>query len=351
MQGPPIIPRDDTLEVDKSPAYEQALNSIGDPLFVLDTDLKFISFNRAFKEWLHILDSEVSLQGKHLVDVLPFFCSTDTEEYERVFETGEMTVDSRCLNVDNRQVFVEIRKIPVFKEEKVIRVVTVIRDVTEQRLLERTLTECSEQFRSYQMRSEQRFSTIFDESPVSICVFDKDGILTDANQACARMFGLACSDSLLGFSIFEAPDVSDWVMGKIRNGEQVDFEWMVDLDSVSASRKYETSKTGTIHIGTIVSPLLDNGHVNGWIVQMQDITRWRYAQFEIQRATDLAMEYMDMMSHDIANHLQSMVLCSGLLGDAAKAAGKERVLAMLDEAISECIKTIVQAREISSDDL
>lgn len=350
MQGPPINPRDDALELDQSPVYAQALNNLGDPLFVLDTDLKFISVNRAFKEWLHILGSDISLQGKHLVDVLPFFCSTDTEEYERVFETGEMTVVSRCLSVDNKQVFVEIRMVPVFKEGKAFRVVTIIRDVTEQRLLERTLNECSEQFRSYQMRSEQRFSTIFDESPVSICVFDKNGILTDANQACAKLFGLACSDSLLGFNIFETPDVSDWVMDRIRNGEQVDFEWMVDLDRVNASGKYETSKTDTIHIGTIVSPLLDNGQVNGWIVQMQDITRWRYAELEIDRATDLAMQYMDMMSHDIANHLQSMVLCSELLSDAAKAAGKERVLAMLDESISECIKTILQAREISSDE-
>ncbi len=350
MQGPLINPRDDALDADQSPEYAQALNNLGDPLFVLDTDLRFISVNRVFKEWLHIPSPDVSLQGKHLADVLPSFCSTDTEEYERVFETGEMIIVSRCLSIDNRQVFVEIRRIPVFKDGKVIRVVTIIRDVTEQRLLELTLNECSEQFHSYQMSSEQRFSTIFDESPVSICVFDKDGILTDANQACAKLFGLACSDSLLGFDIFKAPDVSDWVIDKIRNGEQVDFEWMVDLDSINASGKYETSKTGTIHIGTIVSPLLDNGYVTGWIVQMQDITRWRYAEDEIQRATDLAMEYMDLMSHDIANHLQSMVLCSGLLSDAAKSAGKERVLAMLDESISECIKTIFQAREMSRDE-
>jgi PAS domain S-box-containing protein len=348
MQHPADSPLHDTQDTVHFHGCVQALDSLGDPLLVLDPELRIISANRAFKEMLLGFGTSDPVIGRLLVEVFPCDPSTVIDEYKQVFATGQVLVTSRELSIGDREIYTETRKIPILKDGKVIRVVTVIHDATEHRLLEQTLTEYSEQFHMYRVTSEQRFHAIFDASPVSICMFDTDGILTDANSACARMFGMASVHDVLGFDISGAQDVPESVMEMVRNGEQVDFEWVLDMDRVNSGGMYETSKTGIMHIGVIVSPLVNSEDLNGWIVQMQDITGWRRSEMDLRHATAQAMEYMDMMSHDIANQLQSMVMCSGLLSEAAHSAGKEGVLAMLDESISECIKTIMQAHNIST---
>ncbi len=348
MQHPADSPPHDKQDTAHLHGCVQALDGLGDPLLVLNPEFQIISATTAFKRWLLAFGVNECVIGRPLADVFPSNPSTVIDEYRQVFATGQVMVTSRELDIGERELYTETRKIPIFKDGEVIRVVTVIRDVTEQRLLEQTLSDYSEQFYTYRVASEQRFHSIFDASPVSICVFDRDGILTDANPGCARMFGMASVNDILGFDMSSARDVPKSVMEKIRSGEQVSFEWVLDMDRVNSGGMYETSKNGIMHIGVIVSPLPGSEELNGWIVQMQDITSCRHAQTELQHAIDLAMEYMDLMSHDIANHLQSMVMCSGLLSEAAHAAGKDAVLVMLDESISECIKIIMQARSIST---
>lgn len=315
---------------------------------MIDRNLKILSVNRAFREWLNHLDYDVSLKGKYISEVFSFLPPRVTDEYEQVFESGEVLVTSEVTLFDGREIFTEVRKIPVFSNGDVVRVVTIIRDVTEQRLLETTFENYNEQFKSYRATSEERFSSIFNESPVSICVFDRDGILTDANPACAAMFGLAGSHEMLGLDIFKTPDIPDGIIEKVRKGERFDFMWVFDIEHLAKERKYETSKTGTMHIGTIVSPIHSEQQIQGWIVQMQDITQWKHTQQELQQARDVALEYMDLMSHDIANFLQSVLMCSGLMSDVAKDAGKGHILSMMDEAIFDCIELIKQARHAST---
>jgi PAS domain S-box-containing protein len=315
----------------------------------MDRNLKILSVNRAFREWLNQLNYDVSLKGRHISEVFSFLPPRVIDEYEQVFETGEVLITSEVTLFEGREIFTEVRKIPVFKNGDVVRIVTIIRDVTEQRLLETTFEDYNRQFTSYRATSEERFSSIFNESPVSICVFDGDGILTHANPACATMFGLTRCHDLLGLDIFRTPDIPDGIIEKIRKGERIDFEWVLDIDHFARTRNYETSKTGTMQIGTIVSPIHSEDQLRGWIVQMQDITRWKQAQQELQKTRDIALEFLDIMSHDISNYMQSILMCSGLLSEVAKDAGKGHILGMMDEAIFDCIEMIKQARRSTKD--
>jgi PAS domain S-box-containing protein len=314
----------------------QTLERLGDPLFVVDRDLKILSVNRAFRDWLHDFDVDIPLIGVHLFEAFSVIPSHMLDEYRQVFESGEIQVTSEVTSLNEHKIFTEIRKIPVFANGNVDRVVTIIHDVTEQRMLER-------KFEDYKTTSEERFSSIFNESPVSICVFDRDGILTHANPACATLFGLASSNDLLGCDLFRTPDVPIEIMEKIRRGERIDFDWILDLDALSG--KYETTKSGVMHIGVLVSPIHSSQQINGWIVQMQDITQWRLAHLRMEKVRDIALEYLDLMTHDISNYLQSLLMCSGLLSEVAKDGGKGHIISMMDEAIFDCIEMIKQARK------
>lgn len=327
----------------------QALDMLGDPLHVVDRDLQILAMNQACKDWLDAIGLGDPLLGRNIPEAFPFLPAKVLDEYRYVLKTGEVLVTSERTVLGTREVFTETRKIPVLQDGEVIRVVTIIHDITDQRLFESILEEYGEQFYQYRVDADQRFRAIFDASPVSICVIEGDGTLIDANPACARLFGITTTNVLIGFDIFEAPYVSDWVREQVRSGEQVDFEWVLDMDRFNASIKCGSSRTGTLHVGVIVSPLRDKESVKGWIVQMQDITRWRQAQMELQRAQDVAIGYMDMMTHDIANHLQSMLLCTGLLAEVARGAGKGHILSILDSSIAECIEIIMRARKPPED--
>ena len=112
---------------------------------------------------------------------------------------------------------------------------------------------------------------------------------------------------------------------------------------------FHTHKQGVMHIGTVFSPIPNNGRLlrGGWICQMQDITEYIRAQHEIKLAKDEAMHYMNLMGHDIANHLQSLVICAGLLREAAHVTGKEAVLDMLEGTIESCTRIVAAVRKIS----
>ncbi|MFW9933047.1 MAG: PAS domain-containing protein [Candidatus Thorarchaeota archaeon] len=349
MQHTPHKSLSDTPIKERSSWCRQALDLLSDPLHVVDKDLRILAMNQTCHEWLETFGLEDSLIGRSIPEVFPFLPAKVCDEYQYVFETGEILVTSERTLIEPREVYTETRKLPVVQDGEVIRVVTIIHDITDQRLFQSILEDYGEQFYQYRVDTDQRFRAIFDASPVSICIIDSEGTLTDANPACARLFGIRNTNTLIGFDIFEAPYVSDWVKEKVRTGEQVDFEWVLDMDQFNASVKCGSSRTGNLHIGVIVSPLLDNKSVKGWIVQMQDITRWRYAQMELQQAQEVAMGYMDMMTHGIANHLQSMLLCTGLLAEVARKEGKGNILNILDSSIAECIDIIMQVRKLSED--
>ncbi len=130
--------------------------------------------------------------------------------------------------------------------------------------------------------------------------------------------------------------------------EPIYFEWDFAFEVVNMHGFYESNKTGIMSIGTIMTPVhnVEKNFLNGWIVQMQDITKFRRATFEIQKAKQLAMQYMEFMGHDIANNLQAMTICTNLLVDAAESVGKSEVLHILNRPVTACVEVINKARAI-----
>jgi len=76
-----------------------------------------------------------------LPEVFPFLPNEIVEQYRKVFETGVAMLTEETTELAGRKLVTEIRKIPVSDGDQVTKVVTVVRDVTEQRQLEEELRQ------------------------------------------------------------------------------------------------------------------------------------------------------------------------------------------------------------------
>ena len=67
---------------------------------------------------------------------LPIFREKIVEEFRHVFSTGRMQISNDEIHIRNKRFIFETRKIPVFEDGKVVRVVTIMRNITRQKQIE-----------------------------------------------------------------------------------------------------------------------------------------------------------------------------------------------------------------------
>ena len=124
--------------------YRTTIDSLGDAVHVIDPDFRILLANARFKQWLGELDLDQEPVGKTVFEAFPFLPERVQREYQSVFRSGGTLVTEECIELDGRTVTTETRKIPVFEDGKVVRVITVIRDITERRRLEQEIIRISE---------------------------------------------------------------------------------------------------------------------------------------------------------------------------------------------------------------
>lgn len=114
--------------------YRTTIDSINKSIHVIDKNFNIVLFNKTFKQWNKKLGFETkNLIGTNIFEVFPFLPDTVHNEYKKVFKTGKtlLTVDANKLA--GKRIITETRKIPILKNNKVARVVTVMDDITKRK--------------------------------------------------------------------------------------------------------------------------------------------------------------------------------------------------------------------------
>ena len=169
--------------------YRSTIDSMGDAMHVVDTDLRIIIFNKAFEKWNKDLGLETDVVGKGIFEVFPFLGEKVRFEYEKVFKTAETLITEETTRVGKSDFVTETRKIPIVEEGKVTRVVTVIRDITERKKAEGALRE-----------SEEWHRLLLNSITDGCWVLDTEWRYTLVNEAGARLVRMT-PDQLLGHKI------------------------------------------------------------------------------------------------------------------------------------------------------
>jgi len=140
--------------------YHMTLDSIADAIYVVNDELKIALFNQALKNWNKLLGLETDILGKTIFKVYKFLPKSIREEYQKVFTEGKPLITEEIFKIGDREFITEMKKIPIFEKEKVVSVVTVIRDITEQRYEERKKTLLQRQLENAMRDLETVFNNI-----------------------------------------------------------------------------------------------------------------------------------------------------------------------------------------------
>ena len=116
--------------------YRTTIDAMGDAVHMVDDQLRMILANKSLLHWNQRLGLETNILGKKVHDIFPFLPPQVYEEYHRVFINGQLLITEEKTRIGGREIFTETRKIPILEEGKVVRIISVIRDITERKKAE-----------------------------------------------------------------------------------------------------------------------------------------------------------------------------------------------------------------------
>ncbi len=134
-------------------------------------------------------------------------------------------------------------------------------------------------------RSERLLRNIYQNIPVGIELYDKDGYLVDLNDRELEMFGLSKKEDALGINLFENHFIPGEMKERMKRREDVSFSLVYDFSKLNGL--YVSKRNGTLNLLTKVTTLYDaqNNLINYLLISM-DRTEATEAYNQIQEFKD-----------------------------------------------------------------
>jgi len=170
--------------------YKTIIESIGDPIHVIDENYDINFVNSTLENWVKDYNIGTNLVGKKLNEVFPFLPQKVFEEYRRVFNAQEVLITEEENFLNGKEVFTEVRKIPIIAGPKTIQVLTILRDITDKVKVNRKLKE-----------SEKRYRKMIEDLDVAFYRITLDGTILSYNPAFNKILRVDQSTNLKGANV------------------------------------------------------------------------------------------------------------------------------------------------------
>jgi len=175
--------------------YLTILNSLSDAMHVVDRDLKIIFQNPAMIQWLEQLNLSSDLISKTIFEAFPFLDYNKVyNEYDKVFNDRELLITTEAVKLFDRNVFTETLKIPMIREGEVSHIITILRDITDQKEAEQKLRA-----------SEEKYRYLIENAFEGVWVIDSNADTVLVNPSMAHILGYS-AEEMIGESLFSFMD-------------------------------------------------------------------------------------------------------------------------------------------------
>ena len=163
-----------------------------------------------------------------------------------------------------------------------IKMYGIAKDITERKKAELALVE-----------SEEKFKSIFEQSPLGIQTYDMDGKLLSVNPKTLNLFGLNDVKPILGFNLWEDPNLSPENAAALKKGESVFISASLNFEMIKEQIKLPTTRKGIIYLDMYIVPLLRGNESIGFLVQIVEITERKEIEKELFES---AKKYRDLVN-------------------------------------------------------
>jgi PAS domain S-box-containing protein len=251
--------------------YRSMINAMGDAIIVVDKNLHTVLINKACIQACKRFGLETEILGKHIFDAFPFFTEKALEEISQIFAGDTFSVTEEDYNINGRKIVAEVRKIPVYENDMVARVMIIIRNITDKKQAEIMLKE-----------SEERYKSLTEDAPIGLCNIDTKGIITYVNRRSVEITGYS-PDELIGKSgldleLFDSETLR--ILSKrLKERLEGDIPYPFETQIVC--------KDGTQKWLELTSREIEEDHTTtGFQVAVRDITDRKMAEVQLRKSED-----------------------------------------------------------------
>lgn len=150
------------------------------------------------------------------------------------------------------------------------------------------LSDMTEMYETHEALDQKLLRNIYDNIPVGIELYDRNGLLVDLNNKDLEIFGIRDKEDVLGVDFFKNPILDEEVWRRVRNREEFSFKAYYPFDRLNGY--YVTSKQGRLEIYSSVCMLYDaQGRLSNFFLINIDNT-------EINRAHSRIAEFESSFS-------------------------------------------------------
>jgi PAS domain S-box-containing protein len=263
--------------------FQTLFESSIDALFILDINGNFIDVNKPAYERLGYTKEE--MLSTHISQIeLPEFAVMVHERMAHMQKHGEGMFESAHKRKDGSVMPVEINARTIDFEGKKV-VFSVIRDITERKLMEEALRE-----------SEKRYHTLFEQSPDGILIINNAGKIIEFNETAHRQLGYSREEfaklSLSDIDPVESQEEIQARIEKILEAGQAEFD---------VKHRTKQGEDRDVHIITKVI-VLSGGPI--FYAIWHDITERKKAEDRINQSLREKETLLRELYHRTKNNMQ-----------------------------------------------
>jgi len=122
----------EALEISET-QYRTSMDALEETIYVVNSDLEIVLANQALVKGLKALGMSSDVIGKKYFEVFPFLSKSVKDEYQEIFKTGISIRKEDEFKIGNQTFYTDNKLIPIFKDNKVDRILTVVQDITERK--------------------------------------------------------------------------------------------------------------------------------------------------------------------------------------------------------------------------